>query len=383
MPLIGTDLGEQFDERLIMQPGMVAVFEPVIWEEGASGYRSEDIVAVTDTGWVKLSGSTYEPYGAERMSPIAARSRFARRDDGSRGRRARRLRPAACRSAREGALGHGKPRSRCPDARWCRQCAVRIGCTATRAGRRASVRTCRGGGAKKPARVHLLSTWDEGVPPEIGYEDLYRMNWNPANLAADLAKIPGVREARRVGTDGLTPSSPGLIRFACHHRRIGRRSTRDVRCATDQDAGRGHLHRGGVGDRGGGAERHGRTRWRQASPSVNYSASTTSGWRSLGAPNPPSESVCFATPSQRSQSCSGTWHPTGPSATANWSCSRPARLYAGYEAGLARTRVAGIAGSCGDGRSGDAMCAGHGRADRRLPPGQHWRRPVPSVGERG
>ena len=63
MPLIGTDFGEQFDERLIMQPGMVVVFEPVIWEDGAAGYRSEDIVAVTDTGWVKLSGSTYDPYG--------------------------------------------------------------------------------------------------------------------------------------------------------------------------------------------------------------------------------------------------------------------------------------------------------------------------------
>ncbi len=63
MPLIGTDLGERFDERMIMKPGMVAVFEPVIWDDGAAGYRSEDIVAVTDTGWVKLSGSTYEPYG--------------------------------------------------------------------------------------------------------------------------------------------------------------------------------------------------------------------------------------------------------------------------------------------------------------------------------
>ncbi len=63
MPLIGTDLGEAFDERLIMQPGMVLVFEPVIWEDGFAGYRSEDIVAVTDTGWVKLSGSDYEPYG--------------------------------------------------------------------------------------------------------------------------------------------------------------------------------------------------------------------------------------------------------------------------------------------------------------------------------
>jgi Xaa-Pro dipeptidase len=63
MPLIGTDFGEGFDEQLIMQPGMVAVFEPVIWEDGAAGYRAEDIVAVTDTGWVKLSGSTYDPYG--------------------------------------------------------------------------------------------------------------------------------------------------------------------------------------------------------------------------------------------------------------------------------------------------------------------------------
>lgn len=63
MPLIGTDFGEQFDDQLIMQPGMVVVFEPVIWEDGAAGYRSEDIVAVTDTGWVKLSGSTYDPYG--------------------------------------------------------------------------------------------------------------------------------------------------------------------------------------------------------------------------------------------------------------------------------------------------------------------------------
>lgn len=63
MPLLGTDLGEEFDEHQIMAPGMVLVFEPVIWDEGAAGYRSEDIVAVTDSGWVKLSGSTYDPYG--------------------------------------------------------------------------------------------------------------------------------------------------------------------------------------------------------------------------------------------------------------------------------------------------------------------------------
>ena len=62
LPLIGTDLGSAFDESQIMEPGTVLVFEPVIWDDGAAGYRSEDIVAVTDSGWVKLSGSTYEPF---------------------------------------------------------------------------------------------------------------------------------------------------------------------------------------------------------------------------------------------------------------------------------------------------------------------------------
>ncbi|MFQ2839397.1 MULTISPECIES: M24 family metallopeptidase [Mycobacterium] len=64
MPLIGTDLGEDFDSRLVVEPGMVMVFEPVIWDEGSAGYRAEDIVAVTDNGWVKLSGDSYSPYGA-------------------------------------------------------------------------------------------------------------------------------------------------------------------------------------------------------------------------------------------------------------------------------------------------------------------------------
>lgn len=64
MPLVGTDLGETFDTQLLLQPGMVVVLEPVIWEDGAAGYRAEDIVAVTDRGWVKLSGSDYAPFGS-------------------------------------------------------------------------------------------------------------------------------------------------------------------------------------------------------------------------------------------------------------------------------------------------------------------------------
>jgi Xaa-Pro aminopeptidase len=66
MPLVGTDLGTAFDESQIMEPGMVLVLEPVIWDDGAAGYRAEDMVAVTDTGWTPLSSPTLEPFGAPR-----------------------------------------------------------------------------------------------------------------------------------------------------------------------------------------------------------------------------------------------------------------------------------------------------------------------------
>lgn len=64
MPLIGTDLGEAFDEQMVLAPGMVLVLEPIIWDDGAAGYRSEDIYAVTDDGWTKLSDFPFDPYDA-------------------------------------------------------------------------------------------------------------------------------------------------------------------------------------------------------------------------------------------------------------------------------------------------------------------------------
>jgi Xaa-Pro dipeptidase len=62
MPLIGTDLGPEFDQSLVMAPGMVLVLEPVIWDDGECGYRSEDIVAVTEDGYVQLNDYPYSPY---------------------------------------------------------------------------------------------------------------------------------------------------------------------------------------------------------------------------------------------------------------------------------------------------------------------------------
>jgi Xaa-Pro dipeptidase len=55
MPFVGTDLGDAFDASLVLAPGMVLVLEPVIWQDGHAGHRSEEIIAVTDDGYTWLS----------------------------------------------------------------------------------------------------------------------------------------------------------------------------------------------------------------------------------------------------------------------------------------------------------------------------------------
>jgi Xaa-Pro aminopeptidase len=198
---------------------------------------------------------------------------------------------------------------------------------------------------RETGRVHLLSTWDEGVPPEIGHGDLYRLSWNPANLAADLAKIPGLREARRVGTDGLTPIFAGLIAqlvtpadivdaapVIAHARKT--KTPDEITCLDVASA----LAEAALSAMEGAL-----------APGITerellgiYDERIAS----LGAPMPPSESVCFATPS------------SGPVRFRHLATDRPIEdgelvvlapgaLYAGYQAGLARTRVVGKAGPRG------------------------------------
>ena len=54
-PLVGSDLGDAHDETVVLEPGNVLVLEPVIWDDGQSGFRAEDVVVVTDTGAQRLS----------------------------------------------------------------------------------------------------------------------------------------------------------------------------------------------------------------------------------------------------------------------------------------------------------------------------------------
>jgi Xaa-Pro aminopeptidase len=64
MPMIGTDLGQEFDDNCVFPAGMVLVLEPVVWEDGTGGYRSEEIVLITEDGFVSLTDYPYAPYGA-------------------------------------------------------------------------------------------------------------------------------------------------------------------------------------------------------------------------------------------------------------------------------------------------------------------------------
>jgi Xaa-Pro dipeptidase len=59
--------------------------------------------------------------------------------------------------------------------------------------------------------VHLLSTWDEGVPDDIPHENLYGISWNPMNTISALQRIDGAATAQRVGTDALSPVFAQLL----------------------------------------------------------------------------------------------------------------------------------------------------------------------------
>jgi Xaa-Pro dipeptidase len=63
MPFVGSDLGDEFDESLVLKPGMVLVLEPVVWDDGHSGYRSENVYVITDDGWINMTDYPYLPYG--------------------------------------------------------------------------------------------------------------------------------------------------------------------------------------------------------------------------------------------------------------------------------------------------------------------------------
>jgi Xaa-Pro dipeptidase len=67
---------------------------------------------------------------------------------------------------------------------------------------------------RKTGAIHLLSTWDEGVPDDIPHENLYGIAWNPMNTISVLKGIHGAADAKHVGTDALSPGFAQLLPVA-------------------------------------------------------------------------------------------------------------------------------------------------------------------------
>jgi Xaa-Pro aminopeptidase len=63
MPYVGSDIGEAFDASLVLAAGMVLVLEPIVWDEGAAGYRAEEVIHITDDGWEPMTDYPYDPFG--------------------------------------------------------------------------------------------------------------------------------------------------------------------------------------------------------------------------------------------------------------------------------------------------------------------------------
>jgi Xaa-Pro aminopeptidase len=67
---------------------------------------------------------------------------------------------------------------------------------------------------RETGAIHLNSTWDEGIPEEIGRDHLYGLAWNPMTIIEVLKNIDGAATARRVGTDAMSPSFAQLLPVA-------------------------------------------------------------------------------------------------------------------------------------------------------------------------
>src|SRR3954453_1557451 len=59
--------------------------------------------------------------------------------------------------------------------------------------------------------VHLLSTWDEGIPDDIPHDRLYGISFNSASFLQALQRLEGAATARTVATDAMTSGAARLL----------------------------------------------------------------------------------------------------------------------------------------------------------------------------
>jgi Xaa-Pro aminopeptidase len=188
-------------------------------------------------------------------------------------------------------------------------------------------------------RIHLLSSWDEGVPPEIPHEDLYGLTWNPATLTASLRGIPGLAGARRLGSDAVTTSFLAQLTEIASQAELVDASglLAGVRAIKTADELLCIEMAAGLAEAGLAAMEA------ALSPGVTERellAVLDERLALLGAPTPSSEGVAFATEHQGAPRLRQLVSDR-PVREGELVVLAPGALYGGYEGGLARTRRAG------------------------------------------
>jgi Xaa-Pro aminopeptidase len=188
-------------------------------------------------------------------------------------------------------------------------------------------------------RVHLLSVSDFDVPGEVGHDDLFGLSWNPAIIAAALAAIPGLREARRVGTSSSSPGFPRLLAAAAPRAEVvdgtpalwaarGPKSAAEVdRIVAATGIARVGLAAMDQALRPGVSER-------------DLVAAYVAAIAAAGAPTPPTEGVACATPQAGPVSLRRVAGAV-PVAAGQLVALDPGGFFRGYEGGVGRTRVVG------------------------------------------
>ena len=194
---------------------------------------------------------------------------------------------------------------------------------------------------RSTGRTHLLSVSDDGVPAEIAHDDLVAPTWNPANMVTSLRTIPGLPDARRIGTGSLSAGLTSLLSAIAPDASVvdGRPAIRAARATKTADELAYITAAIAVAESGLAAMldalRPGITERELLGVYLERIAS-------LGAPTPPTESVVCVTPA------------SGPVALRRLATDRPVAagelvvldaggIVAGYEGGLGRTSVAGSA----------------------------------------
>jgi Xaa-Pro aminopeptidase len=94
--------------------------------------------------------------------------------------------------------------------------------------------------------IYLNSSWDEGMPEEIGHDHLYGLAWNPMTIIEVLKKIEGAATAKRVATDALSPTFGQLLPMAFPNAElvdgeVAMRAARRVKTPDEIEALRGAL----------------------------------------------------------------------------------------------------------------------------------------------